>query len=151
MAMRWTYGGNPAASSRDAVRWHVGDTDERRKLLDDREIDYALVQYPNELLAAAECALALSGRFTSKSNVTVGSVSKSLGDVAKKYREHADELRRRACVLAGVSFPATNRTDREALVADTETINPELGVGLGDSPFAVQLNDTLRDLEFEGL
>lgn len=149
--VKFTYANNPATNDRDAVRWHVGDTDERRPLLDDREVDFALSQEPNTLLAAALCATALAGKFSSKANVAVGSISKALGDIADKFEAHAERLRARACVGAGVSFPATLKSTKDQLEVDDDLINPELAVGLGDNPDAHQINETLNRIDVDGI
>ena len=51
--MGWTYGGDPSASAKDAVRFLVGDTDSTDQLLQDGEITYLLSQYNNAPLNAA--------------------------------------------------------------------------------------------------
>lgn len=147
---KFTYDHDPGATDRDAVRWHVGDTDERRPLLDDREIDFALAAQPEVVLAAADCATALAGKFSSKSSITVGPISKQMGDIAQKFRDHAEELRSRAGVLAGVSFPAIAESTKQPLETDTDLITPQLTVGLGDNPFAIQLNGDLTKVGFNG-
>lgn len=147
---KYTYDGDPSKNDRDAVRWYVGDTDERRPMLDDREVDFALVANPNVLIAASVCAEALSGKFAREANVSVGGISKALGTVSESFRKHAETLRARACLSAGVSFPATIRSEKEALELDTNLTSPEFILRMGDNPWAVQLNEILPRESFNG-
>ncbi len=142
-ARKWTYGNDPANSDRDAVRWRVGDIVEKRPLADDREIDYALSEYPNVLMAASITARAIGARFAAEADVTVGQISKALGKVADNFRKLADDLKEEASLTAGVSFPATIVGDKEALEQDTTLTEPQISIGLGDNPWALQLNDDL--------
>ena len=110
----------------------------------------SLLQQPDTVLAAADCATALAGKFASKASITVGRISKQMGDLSKKFRDHAEDLRSRAGVLAGVSFPAIAESTKGPLETNTDLITPQLSVGLGDNPFAVQLNGDLTAVGFNG-
>jgi hypothetical protein len=112
-------------------------------MLDDREVDYSLVQNPNVLIAASVCAEALSGKFAREADVTVGNISKAMSKISEAYKKHSQTLRDRACLDAGVSFPATLRSTKEVLEEDTDLANPQFFVGIGDNPWAVQINEIL--------
>ena len=151
MGVKFTYGGDPSKSPRDAVRFYVGDTNESRPLLGDGEVDFALVQKGNnQLLAAAVCADALQGKFASLSNTKVGDVSKNFSDISKAYKELAKTLRGQAALFARPSAPAIRSTTKRALENDTDLIPPEFPLGLGDNPTAIQLNDRLDEADFDG-
>lgn len=138
---KFTYDGDPSKNDRDAVRWYVGDTDGRRPLLDDREVDFVLIDNPNTLIAASICCEALSGKFAREADVSVGGISKSLGKVSEAFKKHSETLRARVCISAGVSFPATTRSGKLALQLNEELPNPEFQIGQHDNPWAVQLNE----------
>lgn len=150
-AKRFTYGGDPAENDRDAVRFMVGDTNHVRPLLDDREVDWALGQEPNLNLAGALLAESLFGAFASKADISVGPVSKSYSKVAEMMKKKADQLRAEACKNARPSFPAIAIATKRTLEDNEGLVQPNFLIGLGDNRFAVQLNDTLDQVRFNGL
>lgn len=141
--IQFTYGGDPANSDRDAVRFLVGDTLRERPLLDDKEVDYAIAQKKNLYMAASALACHLSARFSRYTSITVGSVSKDLSKLADAFSKKAKELKSEACSNARPSFPATTRAGKAALEADGTTANPDFRIGMFDNPYAVQFNDEL--------
>lgn len=100
--MAWTYG-DPGASAKDAVRFAVGDTDERRPQLQDAEIIYCLRLTGGDIDAAAvracESIITQLGRLCDQ---TVGSVSKSFSQLQGNYKETLANLRRTASSSGGV-------------------------------------------------
>jgi hypothetical protein len=146
----FTYAGDPANSPRDAVRFLVGDTNPLRPLLDDREVDYAIAQNPNQNLAAALLAEHLFGRFASQSDISVGPVSKAFSKAAELMKAKSEQLRADACRNARPSFPAIFVADKKALECDESLTRPQFFIGLGDNRFAVQLNHELNKTGFDG-
>lgn len=144
--VKWTYGGDPSKSDRDAVRFMVGDTLRERPLLDDKEVDWIITRAPNLNLRAALACEALWSKFLAISDYTVGSVSKKFSDVAGKFKERAAEFRSEAYKNARVSFPAHLVSTKQALIDDPELAPPQFAVGLADSPLAIQLNTELGEL-----
>ena len=147
---RFTYGNDPAANAVDAVRFLVGDTNEDRPLLDDREVKWAISQFPDRNLAAASLAEHLYGFFASKGDFKVGPINKSYSKVAQLFKEKAEQLRAKACLSAVPSFPATKISTKGILAQNLDLENPSFAVGLMDSPFVVQLNDEFMDLGRHG-
>jgi len=141
--VRFTYGNDPSSTPVDAVRFLVGDTNPHRPLLDDREVEWAIAQQPDQNLAAALLAESLFGRFASMADIKVGPVSKSYSKVAELFKSKADQLRAEACKFAVVSFPATHVATKETLARDTTLTEPSFVVGLSDNPFAIQINQGL--------
>lgn len=149
---KFTYRGDPSLSTRDAVRFLLGDTNRKRPLLDDREIDFAISRQGNELLAAALCADTLQGKFSSEANITVGGVSKSFGSIAAAFADNAKRLRREASKSAVPRAPALSISEKRAADLQTDDVQPEFRIGLGDNRFAVQINDAIgRVRDFDGL
>lgn len=150
--LQFTYGGDPSVSTRDAVRFHLGDTDRKRPLLDDREVEFALTKHGNEFVAAALCAESLQGKFSSRANVTVGGVSKAFGSIAQAFADKAKQLRREASKSAVPRAPALSISEKRAADLQTDDVQPEFRIGLGDNRFAVQINDAIgRVRDFDGL
>ena len=147
---RFSYGGDPAASTTDAVRFLVGDTNDKRPLLDDREVEFAIDQNPNLNLAAAVLCEHLFGRFAGIADVSVGPVSKSYSKVAELFQKKAQQLRSEACQTAVASFPATKVASKQALDLDEGLTRPSFLIGISDNPFAVQINANLDRTDWHG-
>lgn len=147
---RFSYGGDPSTSIVDAVRFLVGDTNEDRPLLDDREVEWAISQHPDQHLAAASLADHLYGFFASKGDFKVGPVNKSYSKVADLFKAKAEQLRAEAYKGAVPSFPATKISTKQSLIDNVDLVEPNFLLGLADNPFAIQLNDEINDLRNHG-
>lgn len=103
--MAWTYGGDPAANSRDKVRFLIGDTDTLNQLLQDAEITFLLNQWNSDAyVAAAHACDALAAKFAAKSDYSrsVGdlSISTQYGQQADRYRQLGAQLMAQASAAA---------------------------------------------------
>ena len=78
--MAWTYGADPANSTRDAVRLFLGDTDSTDQQLSDSEINYFISLFPTTYAAAAMAARAVAAKYARL-------VSKSVGDLRIEYQQ----------------------------------------------------------------
>lgn len=132
--MTWTYSGNPSASDRDAVRFHVGDTDTTDQLVTDEEIAYALTQQPSIELAAALICDAIAAKFTREADRRVGDVSLSASQQAEAYRTKARDLRTSGYSLALPSFGGRSISEKETLDSDSDAVQPSFRVGQDDHP-----------------
>lgn len=98
--MTWTYGGDPAANARDAIRFLTGDTDTNDQLLADEEIAWVNNQVTGSdtattgLYAAAyRCCLMIASKFSRLADQAVGDLRVSMSQKAKAYRLQAEEIR----------------------------------------------------------
>lgn len=142
MEKRFTYGNDPAASPRDAVRFFAGDTDHNSPRMDDREVDYALTQNSNPRLAAALCLDALAATYSFKASISVGEVSQDLGEIADKLRKRAEELRTEAGRHGVLPFFG-GLTLQGKLDLDNRTgdVQPHFRIGQFDSPEVEQFDE----------
>ena len=130
----WNYSGDPGASTKDAVRFLIGDTDSRDQLLSDQEIDYLVnnVGSANESAAQA-CEILAAAR---------ESIDKEIDDLVVKGRQHAehwselaDRLRkRRVGSRMGVFAGGISISDGYARDIDTDRPVPAFDVGMFDNP-----------------
>ena len=148
--IRFTYNFDPEESDLSAVRFRIGDTNHKRPLLDDREVEWAITKHGNLDIAAAVLCESLYARFLGISDVKVGPVSKSYSKVAQMYKDKADQLRSEACKYAAPSFPATRYSTKCKIQQDSDLPPPELPKGMGDNPFAASLNERLNTAGFNG-
>jgi len=126
----WTYEGDPAASTRDAVRFRIGDTLEADPLVTDEEIAAAVADEGSVDAAAAACLEAIAARFSRQADLADGDVRISYSQRAEAFASRAAELRARAG-RAGAVSPfggglASSCTDTSG--------SPAFTVGMHDNP-----------------
>ena len=91
--MTWTYEGDPAVSSLAAVRFHIGDTNTRRQLLSDEEINYILSEESNTRKAAISCLVSLIAKFSTRGDLGLGRYRWNVENVIPSLREALRILR----------------------------------------------------------
>jgi hypothetical protein len=91
--MTWTYS-NPSASTRDAVRFLIGDTDSTDPLLSNEEIDYTLTEAGNSVYQAAhDACYAIGSKFVRLAqSKSVGDMSISYANRGQQYMDQAERL-----------------------------------------------------------
>lgn len=99
-----TYSGDPGASTRDAVRFEVGDTGPVFEF-SDAEVSYALARAGSSVLyASADLADALAVRFAGRAaQESQGDVSVTWGSRSAEMAKAAARLRARATTEVGAS------------------------------------------------
>lgn len=135
-----SYSGDPSISTKDAVRYRLGDTDGSNWMLSDQEINYSLTLYPNPLRAAASCARTLSARFARKVSKRVGDLSINYSDMAKNFSDLAVLLDREADRQAGTPYVGgISFADVDAVNSDTDRRTGGFRQGFGE--YAPDFND----------
>ena len=133
--MTWTYGRDPAASNRDAVRFLVGDTDNADPLVTDEEIAYALTLEPTNTLTAARVAEALAAKFSRYANQSVGDLSISYSDRVRQLKELAKQLRAEGTISAATPFAGgISAADKASRASDSDRVVTAVKVGVHDNP-----------------
>jgi len=125
--MAWTYGGDPAANSRDAVRFAIGDTETADQLVNDAEIAYALAENGNAVNAAAAFLCdRIAAKFARLADSQVDDVRVAMSQRAQGYRQMAADLRARIASSASVVLFAGGITisGKQAAEADTDRVPP---------------------------
>lgn len=126
--MSWSYSGNPAASSRDAVRFAIGDTLTSDQQITDEEIDFVLSTQPSITLAAIECCDHLIGLYARLVSQSVGSISVSYAERQKNY---VGLRRRLAHRLAPVPYAGgISIADKTSNEEDTDWDYPSIYRGM---------------------
>lgn len=124
--MTWTYSGNPSSSTRDEVRFLVGDTDTTDQLVSDEEIAYSVAEQPTTMLAAALVAQSIASKFARKADKSVGDLSIAYSQQAKAYQDLEKRLRETAA-RRGSAAPycgGISVSDKETVDADTDRVQP---------------------------
>lgn len=110
--MSWTYGGDPSANARDAIRFLIGDTDTTDQLLSDEEIAWVNSEASGTSTgttalydAAYRCCLTIASKLAREADKQIGDLSVSMSQRAKAYREQAASLKALSGREGGVPIP----------------------------------------------
>ena len=110
--MAWTYGGDPSANARDAIRFLIGDTDTNDQLLNDAEIAWINNQVTGSDTAttalyesAWRAMVAVASKFSRLADQAVGDLKVDLFQKATNARAQADELKALALREGNVPTP----------------------------------------------
>ena len=90
--MSWTYSGDPASTTRDAVRFMVGDTDTTEQLITDEEIAYLVTTHGSTNRVASEAARAIAAKFARLMSRSVGGLSANFSAKYSQYLALANDL-----------------------------------------------------------
>jgi len=128
--MTWTYSGNPASSSKDAVRWYAGDTNSKRKLVTDEEIAFALVEESNARRAAIHVLEAVLARFSHHGSVEIGGYKLDAREIGVSVQAALAVLRAQA--TTGKSFFAggVDRDEMQTQRDDSDNVRPGFQRGM---------------------
>ena len=147
--MTWTYSGNPASSTRDAVRFLVGDTDTTDQLISDEEIAYIVQENPAINRSASESARAIAAKFARLMSRSIGGLS---ADFSAKYRQYLeladnllskDELKPVSLYISGFT-----RSAKEAVELDIDRESTFSRKGIMDNPRSVPADDSPYDYSY---
>ncbi len=110
--MTWTYGGDPDANARDAIRFLIGDTDTDDQLLSDEEIAWVNKEVSGTTtattalyLAGYRCCITIASKFSREADKNVGDLSISMSQKAGSYRLQAAELEQLVAATGGTPTP----------------------------------------------
>lgn len=138
--MPFTYNGNPSASTRDAVRFLIGDTDQATALLEDAEIDYIVTTEGASRVKACAAAAALAAA----AKCADAALTKEVGDLSVTKARHANllalaakyqaEVARDAGRTAAPSVGGVSVSDKRTRMDDTDRTAPAFSRGMLDDP-----------------
>jgi hypothetical protein len=140
IAGHWSYTGNPDSSTRDKVRFLVGDIDSSDKLTSNEEIDSALAERGSTYGAASMVCRAIAARFarlvTKSVNEGGSTRTNNLSDLYKHYLELTAEFARSAASQAGTGVYAggISISDKQSAEDDTDRVVPAFHAEMLDSP-----------------
>jgi len=131
--MTWTYGNDPANSTRDELRLLVGDTDTSDQLLTDEEVAYYLAGNGDDALAAAPAACeGIAAHYSRQTDTVNQGLSVNASKRAAAYLTLANDLRDRASALGEVFCGGLTISGKDLLADDSDAIQPAFSVGMDD-------------------
>jgi hypothetical protein len=117
----WTYSGNPANSTLDAVRFLMGDTDTTDQLLSNEELSWLITTEGTAYYAAAEACRAVAAKFARQMSRSVGGLSADFAAKYRQYLELADRLETEARIFpVALYISGYTRSDKEAVEENTD-------------------------------
>lgn len=123
--MTFTWSGDPAASTLEAVRREIGDTDSTDQLLQDAEIEYAISQERTVFGAAARCCEWLARAFAREADRAMGPMRISLSQKHKAYESLAKDLRNKE-VGQGTLYAGGISEAERTVDADDSDLTPKV-------------------------
>jgi hypothetical protein len=131
--LTWTYT-SPLTSTRDAVRFNIGDTQSADPQLSDEEIDYVLTLRSSVVQAAIMCCDELIARYTRQVTQSVGSVSVSFSDRIGHYKELIARLNLRGAAIEPF-IGGQSISDSDSVNTDTDRNGAIFSVGMFDRKY----------------
>jgi hypothetical protein len=120
--MSFQYSGDPSTSNKDAVRFEIGDTNEKTQLVQDEEINYALKREGTILKAAARVAEGLAARFAREDQVRTSTFTAMRSELANHFRDLSRTLRARGIRRGNFVNPSMTRSGKRWNASDTDLI-----------------------------
>jgi len=146
--MTWTYSGDPTSSTKDEVRFLVGDTDKDNPLVQDEEISYAIGAEASVLRAAVRVARGIAASFARTVEKQVGDLKIKAGDRYKNYLEILKTLEAEASISLPGAAPfagGISHSQKETQTDDSDRVDPSFSKGMmdhsGDSAESVRSRD----------
>jgi len=133
--MTWTYGGNPAANTRDQIRFKVGDTATADQLVSDEEIAYAVTESGSNVAKA--CALvcdAIAAKLARFVDLRDGGLAVSLSQRVAHYRDLASAFREQALGYAAPFAGAISVAYKSSMEEDSDRVTPAFETKAGAGP-----------------
>lgn len=135
--MTWTYSGNPSASSRDEVRFLIGDTATSDQQVTDEEITYAVTATGDARQAAIRLCLALSAKYARLTDTVVDDVQVRYSQRSQQYRDLATALAASPTATGGVAVGpwagSLSQDWQDTVDADDDLIPAAFRVGMHDA------------------
>lgn len=124
------YGNSPGSSQADAVRLHIGDTDNDDLILSDEEVTYILSVESNTLRAAARAARIAAGKYARQVDSEIDEIRLRAQARFDHYSQLADDLAQEAKTsgggmkLTGIWFGGISQTEKDTNEEDEDLVNP---------------------------
>jgi len=122
--MAFTWNGDPAASTLEAIRWHIDDIVEANAKFTDAEINYAYAQEGSVFGAAALLCEQLASKYAEDVSRSLGPLRIDLTALAEKYEAKAANFRKRAQAYATPYAGNISETDEESWEDDSDIKQP---------------------------
>jgi len=123
--MAFTWGGDPANSNLEAIRFLIDDTASANAKFQDAEVNYAYSEEGSVYGAAAMLCEQLAAKYSlAGTNRSLGPLRVDLSEIAANYEKKAALYRKRAAVYASPYGGGISKTDEELYEDDSDIKQP---------------------------
>jgi hypothetical protein len=132
----WTWDpGSMPTTPLYVVRSLCGDTVQSDQQLSDEQIGWAISQYSNPWLAAAECCRMIAAYYSRMVDTVEGLLRTMYSSRRRSYMAMASDLEQRGFARGGVSafVGGISLTDKQNNVANTDRVPPQFVLGMFDN------------------
>lgn len=128
------YTGAPATVSADELKFILGDlsTSSSGELLKSAECSYLIARFGNAKAAAPAGARAIAAMFADQVSKAVGDLRLEAQQKFEHYSTLAKSLERDVAITAVPYAGGISRSDKDAVVGNTDRVAPSFMVGLHD-------------------
>ena len=144
--MTWSYTDTAlATSTKDQVRFLVGDTDTTDQQLQDEEINFVLTQEAGVYRAASQCAKNIAAKYARQVTRSFGGRSDQLSQLVDHYRQLAKDLWAKG-TLKRMTFYAggQSQSEKDSQAQNTDMVEPFFSRNAGRNP-ATQSEEDFAD------
>jgi hypothetical protein len=147
--MSWTYTGDPTASDVAAVRFEIQDTNQTAPLLQDEEIEFAIMdetgtaaQTPQVITggplysSAARCCEVLARNFSMQADRILGALTETYSKMAINYANQAKELRAKASGYGAPYVGGQSESEKEGFRQNQDLPRPKFRRSQFDNSYA---------------
>jgi len=127
--MSWTYSGDPSLSSKDAVRFAIGDTISSDPLLQDEEINYIISTNSSIADAAYYACIGIVAKLSRLADKSVGKIKISYSQKVTQYQKLADKLYANAGIVVIPYAGGISVSDKQDMQSDTSIVQPSFKIG----------------------
>ena len=133
----FSYSGDPSSADKDAVRFEIQDTNPASPLLQDGEVEWAILNETgvaagepttmstgNIYRAAARCMETLARLFSAQADTQIGQLKTTYSKQAQTYAERAAELRSKAQGMNAPYAGGQSISEKQEASADADLTQP---------------------------
>lgn len=140
---------SPSSSTRDEIRFLIGDVDSDDPQFSDDEIDYIESQTDSALLAAAYAARLLATKYARLADTVIGDLEVKHSQRSRRYMDMARELEIQGQTAAGTNIAAPVVTgisvdEIDSVDQDTDKVGSAFKKGMFNNP-PFSNDDPMRD------
>lgn len=133
----WSYSGDPSTSTKDAIRFVLGDILVKDPLVNDNEIAYAYSAKGSVYGAAAMLCRSLSSQYARLVDTVDRELRTSYSSKSANFLRMAVQFEQQAAIVSGAMPYAggISVADKNAQVSDADRVSPQFNIGMMDNLF----------------
>ena len=134
--MTWSYSQDPSISTKDEVRFYVGDTDDTDQQVQNEEIEWAITETASARGAAALVARAIAAKYARLADQSVGDLRFSYSQRQEHYTDLAErlELQEGRRFMSEMYAGGISESEKRSVESNTDRVSPNFTIGMHDNP-----------------